>query len=227
VKLSGEFAGLGRHDVNVCFVSDLSALRQRSHSPSQRHRLTISVCEVMRLTITLNGRFLTFRLARQHNKGIDVQSTGVNLEPLEPQMKNSHSRLIASAFLATALAGCGLIGGGSDSASEANYVSPSSETYMRSSPTGDIFTTPSGRTVYTYDSDSAGVSNCYDACAEEWPPVTAPRDAQPVGNMTIIERRDGTRQWAYNGKPLYLYHDDKAAGDVTGDNEGGVWHVVR
>ena len=152
---------------------------------------------------------------------------GVNLEPSEPQMKNSHSRLIAIALLATTLPGCGLIGGESDSDSEANYASADSNTYMRSSTAGDVLTTPGGRTVYTYDNDPAGGSACYDTCAEQWPPVTAPSDAQPVGNMTIIERRDGTRQWAYNGKPLYLYRDDKASGDVTGDNAGGVWHVVR
>jgi predicted lipoprotein with Yx(FWY)xxD motif len=141
-------------------------------------------------------------------------------------MKNSHTRLIASALLATTLTGCGLMGGG-DSDSEADYTSADSSTYMRTSATGDVLTTPDGRTVYTFDNDSAGVSACYDTCAEKWPPVTAPSDAQPMGNMTIIERRDGTRQWAYHGKPLYLYHDDKASGDVTGDNAGGVWHVVR
>jgi predicted lipoprotein with Yx(FWY)xxD motif len=98
---------------------------------------------------------------------------------------------------------------------------------MRSSTDGEILTTPDGRTVYTYDKDSSGVSNCYNECAEKWPPVTAASDARPVGRMTIIERTDGTRQWAYNGMPLYLYQSDSAAGDVTGDDVGGVWHVVR
>ncbi|WP_162917424.1 COG4315 family predicted lipoprotein [Dongia deserti] len=108
---------------------------------------------------------------------------------------------------------------------EANYMP--SGTYMRESPAGEIMTTPEGMTVYTYDADTRGASNCYGECAEEWPPVTAPSDAQAFGQMSIIERTDGTRQWAYNGMPLYLYHDDTAPGDVEGDGEGGVWHVVQ
>jgi predicted lipoprotein with Yx(FWY)xxD motif len=35
------------------------------------------------------------------------------------------------------------------------------------------------------------------------------------------------RQWAYAGKPLYLYDDDDKPGDAEGDGEGGVWHVVK
>ena len=108
---------------------------------------------------------------------------------------------------------------------EANYMS--SGDYMRDSSVGQIMTTPDGMTVYTYDADSPGVSNCYDECAEEWPPVTAASDAQPFGDMSVIERTDGTRQWAHEGKPLYLYHDDSEPGDVEGDGEGGIWHVVK
>ena len=40
------------------------------------------------------------------------------------------------------------------------------------------------------------------------------------GEWTIVERTDGTKQWAYEGKPLYLYIEDKAAGDVTGEGKG-------
>lgn len=111
------------------------------------------------------------------------------------------------------------------SVAETNYTPAG--TYMRETPAGAIMTTPEGMTVYTFDQDARGVSSCYGACAEEWPPVTAPSDAEPFGQMSIIERTDGTRQWAYNGQPLYLYHDDTAPGDVEGDGEGGVWHVVQ
>ena len=142
-------------------------------------------------------------------------------------MKNSNLLSVASALLAVVVTGCGLMGGESKSGSDADYTAADSATYMRSSADGEILTTPDGRTVYTYDKDSSGVSSCYNECAEKWPPVTAASDARPVGRMTIIERTDGTRQWAYNGMPLYLYQSDSAAGDVTGDDVGGVWHVVR
>ena len=84
-------------------------------------------------------------------------------------MKNAPSLFIASALLAASLAGCNLVDGGSDSDFEADYTSSDSTTYIRSSATGDILTTPDGRTVYIYDKDTSGVSNCYNECAEKWP----------------------------------------------------------
>ena len=42
----------------------------------------------------------------------------------------------------------------------------------------------------------------------------------------LVERKDGTKQWAYDGKPLYLWKDDKAPGDTTGDGVGEVWHTA-
>jgi len=130
------------------------------------------------------------------------------------------------ALLVAALTACDIVGGESNNA-QSDYISYDPATYMRSSPTGDILTTPDGRTVYTYDKDSSGVSNCYNECAEKWPPVAAAEDASAAGKMSIVQRTDGTRQWAYNGMPLYLYQEDKAAGDITGNNAGGVWHVVH
>jgi predicted lipoprotein with Yx(FWY)xxD motif len=34
-------------------------------------------------------------------------------------------------------------------------------------------------------------------------------------------------QWAYDGKPLYYYDDDKKPGDKTGDMKNKVWHVLQ
>jgi predicted lipoprotein with Yx(FWY)xxD motif len=144
----------------------------------------------------------------------------------------AHLRIVAAltAVLAAGLGGCSSHhGGGMDhmdhSMMPANYTA--SGNYMHSSAAGAILTTPEGRTVYTFDKDSPGVSSCYGGCAEEWPPVTASADAQPFGHMSVVARTDGTHQWAYDGKPLYLYHDDAAPGDMEGDGEGGVWHVVK
>lgn len=46
-----------------------------------------------------------------------------------------------------------------------------------------IYTDANGMTLYTYDKDETGKSNCYDKCATNWPPLkteaegewTAPR----------------------------------------------------
>ena len=82
-------------------------------------------------------------------------------------------------------------------------------------------------TVYIYDKDTKGKSNCYGECAEYWPPVKATASDEPVGDLTIIRRTDGTLQWADGGKPLYTFVDDKKPGDVAGDNKANVWHVVK
>ena len=94
---------------------------------------------------------------------------------------------------------------------------------------GGMLVNTGGMTLYTFDTDAAGSgkSKCNGPCAALWPPAMAPADAKPEGDMTIIARDDGTKQWAYKGKPVYLYSADKKAGDMTGDNFKDVWHVIK
>ena len=89
-----------------------------------------------------------------------------------------------------------------------------------------VLTDASGMTLYTYDKDEAGKSNCYDQCATNWPPLAADASATASGDFTIVDRTDGTKMWAYKGKPLYLWVKDTKAGDTTGDGVGGVWHTA-
>jgi len=92
---------------------------------------------------------------------------------------------------------------------------------------GKVLTDDKGMTLYTFDKDEKGKSNCYDQCAANWPPFAAGADAKADGEWTIVERTDGTKMWAYDGKPLYLWIKDKKPGDVTGDMVMDVWHVVK
>ena len=95
--------------------------------------------------------------------------------------------------------------------------------------TGGMLVNTSGMTLYTFDNDTAGSgkSACNGPCAGLWPPVAADADAKPEGDMTIIARDDGTKQWAFKGKPVYLYKSDMKAGDMTGDTFKNVWHVIK
>jgi predicted lipoprotein with Yx(FWY)xxD motif len=90
----------------------------------------------------------------------------------------------------------------------------------------EMVTDASGMTLYVYDADAPGKSNCNGACATNWPPLVAGPDAKPVGNYTIVTRDDGSKQWALNGKPLYHWKNDKQPGDMTGDGVGGKWHAA-
>lgn len=89
-----------------------------------------------------------------------------------------------------------------------------------------VYTDSQGMTLYTFDKDSAGKSNCDGDCATKWPPFKAAAGAAAEGNWTVVERSDGTMMWAYHGKPLYTYEGDKKAGDATGDGLGGAWHLA-
>jgi predicted lipoprotein with Yx(FWY)xxD motif len=84
-----------------------------------------------------------------------------------------------------------------------------------------------GMTLYTYDKDAPGKSNCNGPCAATWPPLAATASDKPSGKWTIVTRDDGSLQWAYDGKPLYGWKNDKAPGDTTGDGVGGTWHTAR
>lgn len=92
---------------------------------------------------------------------------------------------------------------------------------------GKVYTDEKGMTLYIFDKDEANKSNCYDDCAKNWPPLMAAADAKPEGEWTIVERKDGTKMWADDGKPVYTFVKDTKPGDVTGDGVGGVWHVSK
>lgn len=59
------------------------------------------------------------------------------------------------------------------------------------------------------------------SCAEEWPPVLAAPNAEPLGSWSIILRDDGAAQWAYEGYPLYVSALDHAPGDTYGGSKVG------
>lgn len=94
---------------------------------------------------------------------------------------------------------------------------------------GGVLVDSAGMTLYTFDKDPAGSgkSVCNDKCAVNWPPLKASAEDKPRGDYTIITRDDGSKQWAHNGKPLYLWIKDQKPGDMTGDGFNKVFHMVR
>jgi predicted lipoprotein with Yx(FWY)xxD motif len=92
-----------------------------------------------------------------------------------------------------------------------------------------VLANAAGMTLYTFDNDpkGAGKSVCNGPCAANWPPIMAAADAKPEGDYTIVTRDDGAKQWAYKGKPLYLWVKDQKPGDKTGDGFNKVWQVAK
>lgn len=93
--------------------------------------------------------------------------------------------------------------------------------------TGGVLVNGAGMTVYTYDKDVAGSgkSVCNGPCATAWPALAAPAQVAPP--YSVVTRDDGSKQLAYNGKPLYLYAADQKPGERNGDNFKQVWHVAK
>ncbi len=96
---------------------------------------------------------------------------------------------------------------------------------------GSILTDSQDMTLYIFTKDTPNTSNCYNACANNWPPFLtsgAPTagtgiTASMLGTTT---RSDGLTQVTYNGWPLYYFAGDKAAGDTNGEGKGGIWFVI-
>jgi predicted lipoprotein with Yx(FWY)xxD motif len=55
----------------------------------------------------------------------------------------------------------------------------------------------------------------------------AGQNRKASGDWAVIARDDGKKMWAYKGRPLYTWKNDKAPGDTDGDGKlNGAWHVA-
>ena len=96
---------------------------------------------------------------------------------------------------------------------------------------GGRLTDSNGMTLYSYLKDERDVSQCFDGCAETWPPFLPSGDlfaSRGINSdwLTTIHRDDGGVQAAYNGMPLYRFAGDARPGDANGQGQDEVWFVV-
>jgi predicted lipoprotein with Yx(FWY)xxD motif len=94
-----------------------------------------------------------------------------------------------------------------------------------------VLTDANGMTLYTFDNDkTADKSSCNDRCAMAWPPAAAAASAKDIGDFKVITRDDGSKQWAWKGKPLYTFSRDMKPGDANGNDVGPngthIWHCA-
>lgn len=98
---------------------------------------------------------------------------------------------------------------------------------------GDFLVGPDQMTLYIFEMDEAGVSNCTGDCASAWPPLTVAEGEEPTagdgveGTLDTIERDDGSLQVTLDGQPLYYWASDEEPGDATGQGVQDVWFVVE
>ena len=93
---------------------------------------------------------------------------------------------------------------------------------------GKVLTDQKGMTLYVFDKDADGKSVCNGPCATNWPPLMAAGDAKSEADYAVITRDDGSKQWAYKGKPLYTWVKDTKPGDISGDGvAANTWHIAK
>jgi predicted lipoprotein with Yx(FWY)xxD motif len=111
-------------------------------------------------------------------------------------------------------------------------VPPATVSALRTAELGNVLVGPNGMSLYMFTKDTADTSNCYDKCAENWPPLLVDKaeDIVPgvnlLGKLGTTARTDGKLQVTYNGMPLYYWKDDQAIGETTGENVGKVWFTI-
>ena len=108
-----------------------------------------------------------------------------------------------------------------------------------------LYTWPQHKQRNGYSGEAPGTPGCYDevltvtaglmspyppgielpdldtrpSCTDLWPPEYAGDDDEPVGDWSIVERKDGSRQWAYRERPVYTSIRDREPGDVLGGSK--------
>ena len=101
---------------------------------------------------------------------------------------------------------------------------------VQKSAIGFVLAEANHQVVYTYSKDKkGGKPTCVGECAATWIPATGTPEAGPAdvfpGQFGLVTGAGGVKQITYDGLPLYLLKGAKALA-VTGNGQGGVWHVV-
>jgi predicted lipoprotein with Yx(FWY)xxD motif len=146
--------------------------------------------------------------------------------------------ILAGLVAAVALAA----GYGSSSAN--NGGSGSTNTTVRSAHSSQlgasVLVNGAGMTLYTLSAEQGGRFICTTSqmlpgggasCLSVWIPLTVANGATPTGaaNLDTVTRPDnGATQVTWQGRPLYTFANDKAAGDASGNGlkDVGVWKAA-
>jgi len=138
--------------------------------------------------------------------------------------------------LLVALAGCGTsstpspatVGASSAKAGGGSVV------HVVTSAVGPHLVDAWGHSLYFFDADTPGHSNCTGSCLTYWPIDPAPTalPADPVGvtaALGVLTRPDGGHQLTIDGLPGYTYSGDTSPGMTAGQGvnaSGGRWWLI-
>jgi predicted lipoprotein with Yx(FWY)xxD motif len=143
---------------------------------------------------------------------------------------------VPGGLLVAVLAAIGVVvaGAGTSRASSHGPARLPAVVEVRGTSLGALLVDAHGHTLYLFEKDRNGKSNCYGACAGLWPPVTSATraiagDDADAAQLGSADRSHGTPIVTYGGHPLYTYAGDTRPGDVSGqglDQFGATWYAV-
>ena len=154
-------------------------------------------------------------------------------------MKGSKKSFVLLALAAAVVLIVSACGGSSDPGASAPEDVGVTETVSVANVdgVGDVLVDAQGAALYAADQEADGMVVCVDACTTIWEPLTV--SGQPTaddglgGQLAIVNRPDGGRQVTFDGRLLYRFVEDPAAGVVTGNGfadvfagQAFVWHVA-
>ena len=158
-------------------------------------------------------------------------------------------RCCTAVLLLTLLTGCGDDDSGSAEGPGASTSSTAVDTTGAPSPTavttgtqivvddsdfGPMLFDATGQAIYLFDIETTSKPECYDECADAWPPVLT--EGEPVAGEGVAssllgttKRTDGSVQVTYNDHPLYFYANEGKREVKCHDIflNGGKWYVVQ
>ena len=136
-----------------------------------------------------------------------------------PRALRSGAALSAAAAVLV-LAGCG---SGGNTAPASGQSAASTTVTVRDAGGMTVLATSSGQTLYTSDQEKGRVLCASKACESVWTPLTVSGEQKPTASdgvaheLSTLGRQDGSRQVAFDGRPLYTFSFDHSAGQVNGD----------
>jgi len=137
-------------------------------------------------------------------------------------------------------AGCGSTSSSSSTGAGAAAAATTVHTAHSSSLGADLLVNAKGMTLYTLSAEQGGKFICTKgstipggnvSCLSVWKPLTVANGTKPTGPVSLgtVARPDGEgMQVTYQGRPLYTFANDSAAGDASGNGlkDVGTWKAA-
>ena len=126
---------------------------------------------------------------------------------------------------------------GMDGAAESSDAEMAGDVMLRFEESGEFgpyLVDDEGMALYLFTKDTPEVSNCFDQCLANWPPLLVEEGGEIVVEgadddsmfTTFTRSDDGSTQVAFNGWPLYYWVNDTEPGQTSGQGVGDVWYLM-